>query len=176
MNEVNEVVNKKSQQNIDCSLVWWDRREAVCVLSAVELPGVLLEVEVPAEALVADLAGERLLLVVRVHVEGKVVDLKRREVQFDTSGCGRYFVNYNTWLSKQALPRYQTFLSGSARALISKTVRILVGHCMQATSACYSRKLFRNFRRHLVLADLSVGNLLSCSQLKIDGCNIFLTT
>ena len=69
MNEVNEVVNKKSQQNIDCSLVWWDRREAVCVLSAVELPGVLLEVEVPAEPLVAHLAGERLLLVVRVHVE-----------------------------------------------------------------------------------------------------------
>ena len=40
----------------------------------------LLEVEVPAESLVADLAGERLLLVVRVHVEGQVVDLKQGEI------------------------------------------------------------------------------------------------
>ena len=62
------------------SLVWRDWGEAVCVLSAVELPGVLLEVEVPAESLVADLAGERLLLVVRVHVEGQVVDLKQGEI------------------------------------------------------------------------------------------------
>ena len=62
------------------SLIWRNGGEAVCVLSAVELPGVLLEVEVPAEALVADLAGERLLLVVRVHVEGQVVDLKQGEV------------------------------------------------------------------------------------------------
>lgn len=41
----------------------------------VQLPHVLLEVEVPAEALAADLAGERLLVVVRVHVEGQIVDL-----------------------------------------------------------------------------------------------------
>ena len=39
----------------------------------------LLEVEVSAESLVADLAGERLLLVVRVHVEGQVVDLKQSD-------------------------------------------------------------------------------------------------
>jgi len=41
----------------------------------VQLPHVLLEVEVPAKALAADLAGERLLVVVRVHVEGEIVDL-----------------------------------------------------------------------------------------------------
>ena len=46
----------------------------------------LLEVEVPAESLVADLAGERLLLVVRVHVEGQVVDLKQSVVHNDTCG------------------------------------------------------------------------------------------
>lgn len=40
-----------------------------------QLPHVLLEVEVPAKALAADLAGERFLVVVRVHVEGQVVDL-----------------------------------------------------------------------------------------------------
>ena len=74
--ELKGVVNKNYSRIIGPSLIWWDWREAVCVLSAVELPGVFLEVEVPAEALVADLAGERLLLVVRVHVEGQVVDLK----------------------------------------------------------------------------------------------------
>lgn len=41
----------------------------------VQLPHVLLEIEVPAEALTADLAGERLLVVVRVHVKGQIVDL-----------------------------------------------------------------------------------------------------
>ena len=40
-----------------------------------EFPHVLLEVEVPAEALAADLAAEGLLVVVRVHVEGEIVDL-----------------------------------------------------------------------------------------------------
>lgn len=35
----------------------------------------LLEVEVSAEALAADLAGEWLFVVVGVHVEGEVVDL-----------------------------------------------------------------------------------------------------
>lgn len=46
----------------------------------VQLPHVLLEVEVSAKALAADLAGERLLVVVRVHVEGQVVDLVERLV------------------------------------------------------------------------------------------------
>lgn len=41
----------------------------------VELPHVLLEVEVPAEPLAANGAGEGLLVVVRVHVECEVVDL-----------------------------------------------------------------------------------------------------
>lgn len=40
-----------------------------------QLPHVLLEIEVPAEALTADLAGERLLVVVRVHVKSEIVDL-----------------------------------------------------------------------------------------------------
>ena len=55
-------------------LVGRDGREAVGV-ALVQLPRVLLQVEVPAESLVADLAGERLLLVVRVHMERQVVDL-----------------------------------------------------------------------------------------------------
>ena len=41
----------------------------------VQLPHVLLQVKVPAEALGADLARVRLLVVVRVHVEGQIVDL-----------------------------------------------------------------------------------------------------
>lgn len=41
----------------------------------VQLPHVLLQVEVPAEALAAYLAGERFLVVVRVHMESKIVDL-----------------------------------------------------------------------------------------------------
>lgn len=41
----------------------------------VELPHVLLQVEVPAEALAAYLAGERFLVVVRVHMESEIVDL-----------------------------------------------------------------------------------------------------
>lgn len=45
-----------------------------------QLPHVLLEVEIPAKALAADLAGERLLVVVRVHVEGQIVDLMERLV------------------------------------------------------------------------------------------------
>lgn len=40
-----------------------------------QLPHVLLQVEVPAEALAAYLAGERFLVVVRVHMESKIVDL-----------------------------------------------------------------------------------------------------
>lgn len=40
-----------------------------------QLASVLLQVEVPAEPLGADAAGERLALVVRVHVEREVVDL-----------------------------------------------------------------------------------------------------
>ena len=42
----------------------------------------LLEVEVAAEALLTDLARERLLLVVSVHVEGQVVDLKQNQFHF----------------------------------------------------------------------------------------------
>lgn len=45
-------------------------REAV-----VQFPDVFLQVKVTAEALAAGGAGERLLVVVRVHVEGEVVDL-----------------------------------------------------------------------------------------------------
>lgn len=41
----------------------------------VQLPHVLLQIEVPAESLGADAAGVGLLVVVRVHVEGEVVDL-----------------------------------------------------------------------------------------------------
>ena len=41
-----------------------------------QLADVLLEVEVPAESFVAVFAREGLLLVVRVHVECEVVDLK----------------------------------------------------------------------------------------------------
>lgn len=40
-----------------------------------QFPHVFLEVEVPAEALAADLAGEGFFVVVGVHVEGEVVDL-----------------------------------------------------------------------------------------------------
>lgn len=40
-----------------------------------QLPRVFLQVEVAAEALATDPAGERLLLVVCVHVERQVVDL-----------------------------------------------------------------------------------------------------
>ena len=40
-----------------------------------QLPDVFLQVEVAAEALAAGGAGEGLLVVVRVHVEGQVVDL-----------------------------------------------------------------------------------------------------
>lgn len=40
-----------------------------------QLANVLLEVKVPAEALAARGAGEGLLVVVGVHVEGQVVDL-----------------------------------------------------------------------------------------------------
>lgn len=47
------------------------RREAVVV----QLPDVLLQVKVAAEALPAGVAGEGLLVVVCVHVEGQVVDL-----------------------------------------------------------------------------------------------------
>ena len=57
-------------------LVGRDGGEAVGVV-LVQLPRVLLEVEVAAESLLTDLARERLLLVVRVHVEGQVVDLQR---------------------------------------------------------------------------------------------------
>lgn len=41
----------------------------------VQLPCVLLEIEVPAEPFSADAACEGFPLVVRVHVEGQVVDL-----------------------------------------------------------------------------------------------------
>ncbi len=41
----------------------------------VQLPDVLLQVKVAAEALATGDAGEGLLVVVRVHVEGQVVDL-----------------------------------------------------------------------------------------------------
>ena len=41
----------------------------------VQLSDVLLQVKVPAEALAAGGAGEGLLVVVRVHVEGQVVHL-----------------------------------------------------------------------------------------------------
>lgn len=50
------------------------RREAVVV----QLPDVFLQVEVAAEALAAGGAGEGLLVVVRVHVEGEVVHLVER--------------------------------------------------------------------------------------------------
>lgn len=50
----------------------------------VQLPHVLLQIEVPAEAFPADLAGERFLLVVRVHVEREVVDLVERLVAYVT--------------------------------------------------------------------------------------------
>ena len=43
--------------------------------SLVHLANVLLEVEIAAESLAANLAGERLLLVVGVHVERQVVHL-----------------------------------------------------------------------------------------------------
>lgn len=43
-----------------------------------QLSRVLLQVEVPTETLSADSAGERLLLVVGVHVEREVVDLMER--------------------------------------------------------------------------------------------------
>lgn len=46
----------------------------------VQLPHVLLEVEVPTEALAADLARERLFVVVRVHVKRQIVDLVERLV------------------------------------------------------------------------------------------------
>lgn len=46
----------------------------------VQLPHVLLQVEVPAEALAADLAGKRLLVVMRVHMESEIVDLMERLV------------------------------------------------------------------------------------------------
>ena len=49
---------------------------AVAFASAlVHLANMLLEVEVAAESLAANLAGERLLLVVGVHVERQVVHL-----------------------------------------------------------------------------------------------------
>ena len=40
-----------------------------------QLPDVFLQVKVAAEALAAGVAGEGLLVIVRVHVEGQVVDL-----------------------------------------------------------------------------------------------------
>lgn len=43
-----------------------------------QLPDVLLQVKVAAEALAAGGAGERLLVVVRVHVESEVVHLVER--------------------------------------------------------------------------------------------------
>jgi len=46
----------------------------------VQLPHVLLEVKVPAKTLAADLAGEGFFVVVRVHVEGQIVDLVKRLV------------------------------------------------------------------------------------------------
>ena len=58
-----------------CSLVRRYRGEAVSVV-LVQLPRVLLEVKVAAEPLLTDLAREWLLLIVRVHVEGQVIDLK----------------------------------------------------------------------------------------------------
>lgn len=44
----------------------------------VQLPRVLLQVEVPTEPLAADPTRERLLLIVRVHVKRQVVDLVER--------------------------------------------------------------------------------------------------
>lgn len=43
-----------------------------------ELPDVFLQVKVPAEAFATGGAGEGLLVVVCVHVEGQVVDLMER--------------------------------------------------------------------------------------------------
>lgn len=45
-----------------------------------QLPHVFLEVKVSAKALAADLAGERLLVVVRMHMEGQIVNLMKRFV------------------------------------------------------------------------------------------------
>lgn len=45
-----------------------------------QLPHVLLEVKVSAKALATDLTGERLLVIVRMHVEGQIVDLMKRFV------------------------------------------------------------------------------------------------
>ncbi len=51
-------------------------RAVAAASGLVQLAHVLLQVKVAAEALVAVAAGEGLLLVVRVHVEGQVVDLE----------------------------------------------------------------------------------------------------
>lgn len=48
---------------------------------------VLLQVEVPAEPFAAYPAGERLFVVVRVHVEGQVVHLVERLVAHGTLIC-----------------------------------------------------------------------------------------
>lgn len=42
-----------------------------------QLPHVFLEVKIPAETFAADLAGERLLVVVRMHVKSQIVDLMK---------------------------------------------------------------------------------------------------
>lgn len=45
-----------------------------------QLPRVLLQIEIPTETFRTDAAGERLALVVGVHVEGQVIDLMERLV------------------------------------------------------------------------------------------------
>lgn len=47
-----------------------------------QLPHVFLQIEVPAEPFPAYLAGERFLVVVRVHVKRKIVDLMERLVAY----------------------------------------------------------------------------------------------
>lgn len=57
-------------------VAWLPRRSAGQPQAAVvQLANVLLEVKVPAEALAARGAGERLLVVVSVHMEGEVIHL-----------------------------------------------------------------------------------------------------
>ena len=58
-------------------IVAWlpSRRAGQPQAAVVQLANVLLEVKVPAEALATRGAGERLLVVVSVHMEGEVIHL-----------------------------------------------------------------------------------------------------
>ena len=64
------------------STYWtWNWTLRVGNILIVDLPCMFLEIKVPAEPLLTNMASVRLVIVVSVHVKGEVVNLAKEETQ-----------------------------------------------------------------------------------------------